>query len=86
MRACWAVTVEETRFVANTPYVLEPAPGSSMKEIIAVPYSVEATAVELVQELARSGSPVVDPRRRVRISRRAVVPVSLVKEASQRTR
>jgi hypothetical protein len=83
MRACSAVTVELTRLVAKTPYVIAPAPGSSIQEIIAVPYWVEATAVELVHELARRGSPVVAPRRRVRSSRRAVVPESFKNEASQ---
>lgn len=57
-----------------------------MKEIIAVPNSVEATAVEDVYEDASSGSPVVVPLRSLRISRRAVVPVSLTKDAWQMTR
>jgi hypothetical protein len=51
-----------------------------MKEIAAVPYSVVAMAVEEVQEEARSASPVVTPRRKRKISRRGVVPVSFRNE------
>lgn len=66
--------------MAKIPYVTEPAPGSSIQDTIAVPYSVVATAVEDVYEEARRGSPVVVPRRRRSVSLRAVVPVSLTKE------
>jgi hypothetical protein len=42
---CSALTVDDARLSADRRYVTEPAPGVSMNARLAVPYSVEATAV-----------------------------------------